>query len=69
MQALENASAFASAYQVGKLEAGARTNLLTQVSKETRESLKEMVRPEKNRSNHTAVVLILCDGFLCINMY
>lgn len=44
-QSLENASAFASAYQVGKLEAGACTNLLTQVSTEIRTELKELVRP------------------------
>ncbi|CAK8996569.1 Uncharacterized protein SCF082_LOCUS4848, partial [Durusdinium trenchii] len=44
LHSLENASAFASAYQVGKLEAGACTNLLTQVSTEIRTELKELVR-------------------------
>ena len=43
-ESLENASAFAAAYQVGKLEAGACANLLTNVSEAVREGLKELVR-------------------------
>ncbi|CAK9029533.1 unnamed protein product, partial [Durusdinium trenchii] len=42
LTALENASTFAAAYQVGKLEAGACTNLLKHVSSTVREQLKEM---------------------------
>ncbi|CAK9091072.1 Uncharacterized protein SCF082_LOCUS42939 [Durusdinium trenchii] len=44
LTALENAGAFQSAYQVGKLEAGACTNLLKHVTTPVRDQLKEMVR-------------------------
>lgn len=44
-QTLDNLSAFTSAYQVGKLESGARTNLLKFISPQLRDGLRELVRP------------------------
>lgn len=41
---LNNAASFAAAYQIGRTEAGAATNLLTAVSESTREQLMELVR-------------------------
>ena len=43
-QVLDNAAAVASAYQVGKLESSACANLLKNISPETVERLKELVR-------------------------
>lgn len=43
-QAFDNASAFASVYQVGKLEAGACTNLLKHMDQSTRDALRDLVR-------------------------
>ncbi len=45
MEALENASLFAQAYSVGRLEASAAINLLNHMSPNTRDRLKELVRP------------------------
>ena len=45
MEALENASAFAQAYAVGRLESSAAINLLNHMSPSTRDRLKELVRP------------------------
>ncbi|CAK9111225.1 unnamed protein product [Durusdinium trenchii] len=44
LQVLNNAASFAAAYQIGRTEAGAATNLLTAVSESTREQLMELVR-------------------------
>ena len=44
-QAFDSASAIASAYQVGRTEAAAATNLLNNVSSSTREQLKNLARP------------------------
>jgi len=42
---MDSAAALASAYQVGRAEAGAATNLLKEVSASTRKQLKDLVRP------------------------
>ena len=44
LEAFDNVAACAAAYQVGRTEAGAATNLFSAVSKETKEKLKELVR-------------------------
>lgn len=44
VQDLENASAFATAYQIGKLEAGACANLLKNISPKVKDKLKDLVR-------------------------
>ena len=50
-EAMENAASVAAAYSVGRMEAGAASNLFTAVSAETKVKLKEMVRPgDKKRS-------------------
>lgn len=41
---MENVAACAAAYQVGRTEAGAATNLFRMVSAETKKTLKELVR-------------------------
>ncbi|CAK9106282.1 FO synthase subunit 1 [Durusdinium trenchii] len=41
-EVLNNAASFAAAYQIGRTEAGAATNLLTAVSESTREQLMEL---------------------------
>jgi len=51
MEALENVAACAAAYQVGRTEAGAATNLFKSVSTETKEQLKELVRPGVQHCN------------------
>ena len=43
-QALNTTASFAAAYQIGRTEAGAASNLLTAVSESTRDQLKELVR-------------------------
>lgn len=43
-QAMDNAATFAAAYQVGRTEAGAATNLLKSVDAVTRDKLKHLVR-------------------------
>ena len=45
-QAFDNAATLAAAYQVGKLESGAATNLLKSVSASVREQLKDLVRTD-----------------------
>ncbi|CAL1131034.1 unnamed protein product [Cladocopium goreaui] len=44
MEVMDSAAALASAYQVGRAEAGAATNLLKEVSASTRKQLKDLVR-------------------------
>ena len=44
VEAFENVAACAAAYQVGRTEAGAATNLFSAVTPETKEKLKELVR-------------------------
>ena len=44
LEAFDNVAACAAAYQVGRTEAGAATNLFSAVTPETREQLKELVR-------------------------
>ncbi|CAL1137009.1 unnamed protein product [Cladocopium goreaui] len=56
LQAFDNASAFASVYQVGKLEAGACTNLLKHMDQSTRDALRDLVR------RHGQPKFILHDG-------
>ena len=46
-QAFEGAAAIAQAYQIGRLESQAALNLLHNVSPVVRDSLKELVRPER----------------------
>ena len=50
LQVMENTAAVVQAYQVGRTEAGAATNLLRCVSPTTRDTLKELVRTDKK--NH-----------------
>ncbi|CAK9077473.1 unnamed protein product [Durusdinium trenchii] len=44
LEALNTTASFAAAYQIGRTEAGAASNLLTAVSESTRDQLKELVR-------------------------
>ena len=45
-KAMDSAAAFATAYQIGRSEAAAATNLLNAVTDSTRAELKELVRPD-----------------------
>ena len=65
-QALDNAAALASAYQIGKLEAQACTNLLKHIPPPIVEGLKELVRPATHKKWFSWNRFCLCCHFTCL---